>query len=302
MFNQLSELFSHYFIHTMSSSQKMCLRSDSFVDRFCDDLSEVILQYLPLKDKLRLECVSKQFQRTVFQKQNEIVFHMNFDGWGCLDYYEQNLLSLVYLSVNEVLEGIDPQFEVFKSCYYKPFESVLKKCPNIQSIDLSRIQINNSQISKLLLQMITKYCNHLIDFKGISINSNECESQEFCRKFGQKLRYFCSAKHNFDLTLFPNIETLEEYRVFESNGTEELLQLNPLNHLKKLMIRINLSEEHLLTKVVQKFQKLTHLSLWLKTDALDKAFKDFPSHQNLLDVFIIFGVNQDFEGMCDSLK
>ena len=43
-------------------------RRDSFSDRVCDDLSEVILQYLSLKDKLRLECVSKQFQRTVFQR------------------------------------------------------------------------------------------------------------------------------------------------------------------------------------------------------------------------------------------
>ena len=42
-------------------------RRDSFEDRFCDDLCEDILQYLPLKDRFRFECVSKQFQRTVFQ-------------------------------------------------------------------------------------------------------------------------------------------------------------------------------------------------------------------------------------------
>ena len=47
-------------------------RRDSFNDRFCDDFSEVLLQYLPLEDKLRLECVSKQFQRTVFQRQFEL--------------------------------------------------------------------------------------------------------------------------------------------------------------------------------------------------------------------------------------
>ena len=31
----------------------------SFSDRICDDLCEEILQYLPLEDKLRLQCVSK---------------------------------------------------------------------------------------------------------------------------------------------------------------------------------------------------------------------------------------------------
>ena len=46
--------------------------SHSFDDRICDDLSEVLLQFLPLKHKVRLDCVSKQFQRTVFQKQCKI--------------------------------------------------------------------------------------------------------------------------------------------------------------------------------------------------------------------------------------
>src|SRR5690348_5898056 len=43
-------------------------RRDSYEERICDDLSEVILQYLSLEDKLRLECVSQQFRRTVFTK------------------------------------------------------------------------------------------------------------------------------------------------------------------------------------------------------------------------------------------
>ena len=47
-------------------------RRDSFDDRFCDDLCEDILQYLSLEDKLRLQCVSKQFQRTVFQSVYEL--------------------------------------------------------------------------------------------------------------------------------------------------------------------------------------------------------------------------------------
>ena len=60
----------------MSLSKKFCLRSDSqnshslnrrkeenyrrdsFDDRFCDDLCEDILQYLPIEDKLRIQlCV-----------------------------------------------------------------------------------------------------------------------------------------------------------------------------------------------------------------------------------------------------
>ena len=63
----------------MSLSKRLCLRSDSqkrqsFSERICDDLSQVI-QYLLIEDKLRYECVSKQFQRTVFEKQFVLDFH-----------------------------------------------------------------------------------------------------------------------------------------------------------------------------------------------------------------------------------
>ena len=51
-----------------SDSQK----KDSFDARVCDDLSEELLQYLPIEDKLRLESVSKQFRRTLFQKLTRI--------------------------------------------------------------------------------------------------------------------------------------------------------------------------------------------------------------------------------------
>ena len=33
-------------------------RRDSFENRVCDDLCEVLLQFLPLKDKFKFECVS----------------------------------------------------------------------------------------------------------------------------------------------------------------------------------------------------------------------------------------------------
>ena len=236
----------------------MCLRSDSFDDRICNDLSEVILQYLPLKDKIRLECVSKQFQRTAFRR-----------------VYEFKLEELKRPTLQKLWPKV---IELKSESELKAIESLLKKCPNIQSIDLNHFPANNRQISKLMLQMITKYCNHLIEFKGKLLNSNECESQEFCRKFGPKLKYFRYAKHVFEYNLFPNIESIEEYLFMGPNPTEKLLQLKSGNHLKKLLISINLNKEHFLAQVMQKFQKLTHLTLWLRTKELNKAFKDFPSH------------------------
>ena len=41
-------------------------------DRFGDDLTELIVSYLWFEDKVRLECVSKQWRRLVFNKQFEL--------------------------------------------------------------------------------------------------------------------------------------------------------------------------------------------------------------------------------------
>ena len=63
-------------------NKKLCLRSNalnrqSFSDRICDDLCEEILQYLSLEDKLKLEGVSKQFQRTVLKKHYKLTIENN---------------------------------------------------------------------------------------------------------------------------------------------------------------------------------------------------------------------------------
>ena len=52
-------------------------RRDSYDDRICNDLSEVLLNYLSVEDKLRLQCVSKRFQRTILVKNK--LRHIVFD-------------------------------------------------------------------------------------------------------------------------------------------------------------------------------------------------------------------------------
>ena len=52
---------------------------DSFSYRICDDLSEVILSFLTFEDKIHYECVSKQFKRTIFQKQYKLIIEPKFD-------------------------------------------------------------------------------------------------------------------------------------------------------------------------------------------------------------------------------
>ncbi|CAG2103464.1 unnamed protein product [Medioppia subpectinata] len=48
------------------NKQQLKIYAKNSMDRFGDDLCELLLSYLSLEDRFRYECVSKQFQRTVF--------------------------------------------------------------------------------------------------------------------------------------------------------------------------------------------------------------------------------------------
>ena len=60
--------FTDIIIHNYSNTQMKVYAKNSF-DRLGDDLTELILQYLTFEDKVRLECVSKQWRRLVYNKQ-----------------------------------------------------------------------------------------------------------------------------------------------------------------------------------------------------------------------------------------
>jgi hypothetical protein len=53
-------------------NNKIDLRRDSMSDRICDDLCEILFTYLSFWDKIKFGCISKQFQRYVYIKQNAI--------------------------------------------------------------------------------------------------------------------------------------------------------------------------------------------------------------------------------------
>ena len=167
--------------------------SDSFDDRFCNDLCEVLLQYLPLKYKLRLECVSKQFQRTVFQKQCEITLVSSF--------------KTGFLNNEIVYENTIEDKASDKHCL-KSIESLLKKCPNIQSISLDI----EYRFLKSIFLLITKYCDYLREFNFFPRDPNELDlNQEFHRKFISKLDYLTFGEYRgrkFDYNLFPNLYSI----------------------------------------------------------------------------------------------
>ena len=237
--------------------KKFSKNSDSFDDRFCDDLCEDILQYLPLKDKLRLEKVSKQFQRTVFRKQYSLTLYKDD---RLIYYFKVKMLT--------------------KERYMKLIESLLKKCPNIERIDCSILE--NYENRKNIFQIITKYCNHLIEFKSFLINLNEPEFKEFHQKFGSKLKKFPLSWNLLKLNLFPNLESLDTYHFH----LDDILQLG-LRQLKELDITLIEGNEELFREVLQKFNKIRHLTLNINTEiekSVFTAFQESPVFQKLIEL------------------
>ena len=100
------------------------------MDRFGDDLTEQVLQYLTFEDKIRLECVSKQWRRLVYLK------HFNID----IEYIQLNILN--YLDDNK------------RQSVGQHLESLLKKCPNIRRVDIDLDVLDKSEV----LSLIGQYC------------------------------------------------------------------------------------------------------------------------------------------------
>ena len=156
---------------------------DSF-DRFGDDLSEVLLTYLSFVDKFRFECVSKQFQRLVFNKIDEI------------NVNDQHLSSLL------------GPFHYRKRVDINAFESVLKKCPNIRKILSAENAINEEEV----FEVIIKYCKQLNEIESDFENLKTETIDEFCTKFGPKLKKINFIPNNFTvqklLKTCPNLEMM----------------------------------------------------------------------------------------------
>src|SRR5882757_1131711 len=82
---------------------------DSF-DRFGDDLIELVLSYIPFEDSFQYKCVSKQWKRLVFNKQNKLI--------------------LRYFSKIKYFKRSDSEYT------FRAMELIFKNCPNITSIDI----------------------------------------------------------------------------------------------------------------------------------------------------------------------
>jgi len=177
------------------------------MDRFGDDLTELILSFLAFEDKVKLQCVSKQWRRVIFNKQFliEIIDPKTYGSRPG----EHNLPKLI--------RKVHRKWTLD----FASLEILLKKCPNLNDISTDQV------LEREFLELINKYCPRLksLRVKGVS---DDCFEPSIW-KFGQHLEclttYFSGNQQSKD-----QFEILVE----SLNNLNELKITKRVNYLKSI--------------------------------------------------------------------
>ena len=260
---------------------RQTVNKKSFSDRICDDLCEEILQYLSLEDKLKLEGVSKQFQRTVLKKHYELIIYSSNSN-----RMSKNKDKNLYIE-NQII-------------HLNSLKLLLKKFPNIRTIELKKPYLRYDY--NPVFQLITKYCNNLrqIEFWENEISDENIE--EFQRKFGPKINFIHRLKDANNYNSFPNIQTLNAG--FIDPVTKEIIPRLKLNKLTKFELSLGVGEEDMVKTCVDIFPKLRHFQFTFRSkneNAIYKSFEFISNFENLID-FGFSGIVENNKLFCDSLK
>ena len=247
------------------------------MDRFGDDLTEEVLQYMTFEDKIRLECVSKQWKRYVDNKQYVLEI---------ANESRQN-------SLNKLVRRIDNKRQIDE----QSLELVLKKCPNIKKFIFT---IKGKPSDCKLVSLIGRYCQQI---KSLTLVSCDNEDLDFFRENGHKLEELKLNSEVVDTTEFlefcPNLkklktpsilhflqqncslqlEYLEEiyYKDFMiySDDVNELKTMSDKYSMTMKLLKLNLydlTEEELKTCIncISRFENLKSLRLNIRVKETDK--------------------------------
>lgn len=230
---------------------------DSF-DRFGDDISELILSYLPIKDKFRLECVSKRFRLFLFSGQRHLI----------LDYSDRETadrLNLCHVMVN---------FRASLSNLNK----LLKKCNKVTNISVDTQHMEVSA-KKSVLNAIANHCQHLYGVRFDSqmlFDDNNRIVNKFVDKYKHELRSVgifaeefadygtASRLHNRLVDVSPNLRHISGL-CLSSLADKRLLSTKLLSVDKLLIIDDNYN--HLTSLSNDCFKNLKNLSIevWISS-------------------------------------
>jgi hypothetical protein len=154
---------------------------DSF-ERFCDDLCQVLLSFLPISDKIKFECVSKQWKRLVFNRKQKLI----------ITYSEDNKYVIKRICYER--EPTDISLTIKYCINTTLLEKVLQKFKYITHLEINTGKDRTFQFyfEPKVLQLIANYCKFLNRFECDywRFNITEENFKDFGLKCGQRLEYF----------------------------------------------------------------------------------------------------------------
>jgi hypothetical protein len=162
---------------------------DSF-ERFGDDLCQLLLSFLPISDKIKFECVSKQWKYLIFNKQRKLIIN----GTKTIDTMP---ISLKFMEKNS--------------------NSIIEKLTK-KLIFLKELRMNLF-IDQQMLETIAKNCQFLRKINSFGSNVEiEKHYKTFGQICGQKLQHidFYTINEKELLSLLESTHNLKSIKVFNN--------------------------------------------------------------------------------------
>ena len=266
--------------------EKKVYAKNSF-DRFGDDLTEEVLQYLTLEDKIRLECVSKQWQRCIFQKQ--FVIEIDFITQRKQNIWDKSNVR-GRLTSKQVLESLLKKCpNVIKVCFYPEvkcnvWSMIGQNCPRLKSIGYTSVDYNEHIIPffrmfghKIEELLFEDYCEEL------EAVLRQCPNLKKLKLYNNKLKF--SENKEF----LPNLEEIDiNLESLLSEKFDKVKQMKILSDkysqtMKTLDVRLShLSAEEVKTGIdcISRFENLRQLKL---------EFRSLESTQPIDDCLSLIG-------------
>ena len=241
-----------YFFGCDLGSQKR----QPFDERVCDDLSEVILQFLPIEDKLRLRCVSKQFQRTILTKETyfSVRSYLGSKEWEEKVDFVLKKFPVVKFNLNEHYFDAQAKFDRF-------IDLIIANCNEVSELENIHQDMKDENLNKLLKKFGQTLKRVEFDFRYSSqqlmLSSIEVTNIEKLVVDHSIIAKLCELRFNrlnsFDINYLTN-KDFNDFKVFIGRNGERL---------KHLSLGCGLSDEmqfHLLD-IITKCPNLVHLSI-----------------------------------------
>ena len=212
------------------------------MNRMDSNTTELILSYLTFEDKIRLECVSKQWQRLIYNKQYVIELDFNCDD-------RQNSLYRLFDNRRQLNE--------------KHLESVLKKCPNITDVYLW------TTVDSEVFSLIGKYCSNIKSLCYFPNIGSDDKVFDFFRTYGHKLEELDLCAEDEDINRFlrfcPNLKKvwISDFDVLNTdNDSKDKEFLPKLEHIIH-NCRIHSEDVNKLKTFADKYsQTMKTMNLW----------------------------------------